>query len=228
MITLFPLVLVVSGAILGWIIFIGCVYITVIFHELGHLISALLCKVKVEAFSIGFGKHFWHKKVFGIDFRISPLLLGGYVKLRGEHDKRKNGFLSKKYRCKLFIALSGIIMNFLIAIICYLINFKSISFGLYIDWKIIIAIFTKNYEPLINLLINYNVNVFLLQLSVMNLFCGFFNLLPIPALDGALIWLVFLKERMKHFGKFMKKIGKIGFIILTIIQIFLIVYILWR
>ena len=71
--------------------------LAILVHEAGHMITALLCGVKVEAFSIGFGKPIWHKIIKGIDFRITPLLLGGYTKLKGEENKDPDGFLYITY-----------------------------------------------------------------------------------------------------------------------------------
>ena len=63
--------------------------IAVFFHELAHMIVALLCGVKVKAFVIGFGKPFIHKKIWGIDFGIAVIPLGGYCRLEGEKSKVK-------------------------------------------------------------------------------------------------------------------------------------------
>ncbi|MFT5321707.1 MAG: regulator of sigma E protease, partial [Pseudohongiellaceae bacterium] len=85
--------------------------ILVTFHEYGHFWVARKCGVKVEKFSIGFGRPLlrWRgkKKVFGsasdssanaqtaeanadeeegTEFVIAALPLGGYVKMLGEQD----------------------------------------------------------------------------------------------------------------------------------------------
>ncbi len=61
--------------------------ILVFVHEWGHYIVARLCGVKVETFSIGFGKKlfgFTDRK--GTQWKISLIPLGGYVKLFGDVD----------------------------------------------------------------------------------------------------------------------------------------------
>ncbi|WQS69704.1 RIP metalloprotease RseP [Helicobacter pylori] len=58
-------------------------------HELGHFIIARICGVKVEVFSIGFGKKLCFFKLFGTQFALSLIPLGGYVKLKGM-DKEEN------------------------------------------------------------------------------------------------------------------------------------------
>ncbi len=59
-------------------------------HELGHFTIARICGVKVEVFSIGFGKKLCFFKLFGTQFALSLIPLGGYVKLKGI-DKEENG-----------------------------------------------------------------------------------------------------------------------------------------
>ncbi len=58
-------------------------------HELGHFTIARICGVKVEVFSIGFGKKLCFFKLFGTQFALSLIPLGGYVKLKGM-DKEAN------------------------------------------------------------------------------------------------------------------------------------------
>ncbi len=68
-------VLEIAGSILFVIIFLGfCIFI----HELGHFLTAKLCGLHVNAFSIGFKKA-WGKKIGGVDYRIGWLPFGGYV-----------------------------------------------------------------------------------------------------------------------------------------------------
>jgi regulator of sigma E protease len=58
--------------------------IMVLIHELGHFITAKLCGVKIEIFSIGFGPRVFGFKVGDTDYRLSALPLGGYVKMFGD------------------------------------------------------------------------------------------------------------------------------------------------
>jgi len=68
----------------GFIILIG---VLVFVHELGHFLMGKLFKVRIDAFSIGFGKPILHKKIGDTDYRISAIPLGGYVKFFGDDDK---------------------------------------------------------------------------------------------------------------------------------------------
>lgn len=65
--------------------FIIIISVIVFIHEFGHYIVAKWCGVKVEAFSIGFGKEIfgWNDKS-GTRWKISILPFGGYVKMFGD------------------------------------------------------------------------------------------------------------------------------------------------
>jgi regulator of sigma E protease len=56
----------------------------VILHEFGHFIVAKLLGIRVETFSVGFGKRLWGRRWGTTDYRLSLIPLGGYVKLGGD------------------------------------------------------------------------------------------------------------------------------------------------
>ncbi|HUK89620.1 MAG TPA: RIP metalloprotease RseP [Blastocatellia bacterium] len=56
----------------------------IVIHEFGHFIVAKLFRVRVEVFSIGFGKRLIGFRKGDTDYRVSLVPLGGYVKLAGE------------------------------------------------------------------------------------------------------------------------------------------------
>ncbi len=95
-------------------------------HELGHFTIARICGVKVEVFSIGFGKKLCFFKLFGTQFALSLIPLGGYVKLKGM-DKEESGtnetaddsYAQKSPFQKLWILFGGAFFNFLFAILVY-------------------------------------------------------------------------------------------------------------
>ncbi len=95
-------------------------------HELGHFVIARICGVKVEVFSIGFGKKLCFFKLFGTQFALSLIPLGGYVKLKGM-DKEENGtnetandsYAQKSPSQKLWILFGGAFFNFLFAVLVY-------------------------------------------------------------------------------------------------------------
>ena len=63
------------------IIMILLIGLLILVHELGHLLTALLFKVKVDKFGIGLpiGPTLWEKKVGNITLIVHAFLFGGYV-----------------------------------------------------------------------------------------------------------------------------------------------------
>ena len=61
--------------------FIVAILILVSLHELGHLLVARWCGIKVLRFSVGFGKPFFNKRWRNIEWCLAPIPLGGYVKM---------------------------------------------------------------------------------------------------------------------------------------------------
>jgi regulator of sigma E protease len=61
--------------------------VVVFIHELGHYQVGRWCKVKIDAFSMGFGPEIWGRtSKSGVRWRISAFPLGGYVKFAGDTD----------------------------------------------------------------------------------------------------------------------------------------------
>ena len=61
--------------------FLFAILLLVSVHELGHLLVARWCGIKVLRFSVGFGSPFYTKKWRNIEWCIAPIPLGGYVKM---------------------------------------------------------------------------------------------------------------------------------------------------
>jgi regulator of sigma E protease len=115
--------------------------ILIFVHELGHFIVAKLSKIKVEAFSIGFGPKIIGYTYKDTEYRICAIPLGGYVKMAGESiaDKDKKGspdeFISKPPFTRIGVFAAGATMNLIFAvpacIVMYLlgVNFSSPQIG---------------------------------------------------------------------------------------------------
>lgn len=110
----------------------------IFFHELGHFIVARLFGVRVEVFSIGFGKKIASKTIGNTEYAISAIPLGGYVKMKGQDDLNPNEYSSDddSYNTKspwkrVCILLAGSTFNILLAFIIYIIigfyGFSSLS-----------------------------------------------------------------------------------------------------
>ena len=94
----------------------------ILIHEFGHYAAAKLFKVRVEVFSIGFGKRLIGFRKGETDYRISAIPLGGYVKMSGENpmDERTGDpaeFLSHPRWQRFIVALAGPAMNIMLAVV---------------------------------------------------------------------------------------------------------------
>src|SRR5476651_1212439 len=76
--------------------------ILIFVHELGHFLVAKWCGVKVEVFSLGFGKKILQYKRGDTTYCLSIIPLGGYVKMYGDDPsadipelERRHAFLHK-------------------------------------------------------------------------------------------------------------------------------------
>lgn len=104
--------------ILGIIMFIGLV----LFHEFGHYILAHRNGVEVEEFGLGFPPR---AKVLtkrnGTVFSLNWLPLGGFVKLKGEHDydTEKGTFGAATTGAKTKIMLAGVAANLIAAFVLF-------------------------------------------------------------------------------------------------------------
>lgn len=100
--------------IIGLLLFIGLVLI----HEWGHFFMARRNGVEVEEFGLGFPPRAKIlKRHKGTVFSLNWLPLGGFVKLKGEHDidKDPGSFGNAKTSAKTGIMLAGVVMNLLTA-----------------------------------------------------------------------------------------------------------------
>ena len=110
--------IIVSIIVLSFLIF---------FHESGHFLVARFFGVKVEVFSVGFGKKIWTKTYNGTEYAISAIPLGGYVKMKGQDDLNPNeisndddSYNTKAPWKKICILFAGSGANILLAFILYI------------------------------------------------------------------------------------------------------------
>lgn len=100
----------------------------IFFHELGHFLAARSLGVKVEVFSIGFGKSLIEREFKGTNYHLSALPLGGYVKLKGQDDMRpgfenldKDSYSILSPLKKIYILFAGPFFNLILAFFLYII-----------------------------------------------------------------------------------------------------------
>ncbi|RHW76047.1 sigma E protease regulator RseP [Colwellia sp. RSH04] len=110
--------------------FVVALGILVTVHEYGHFWVARKNGVKVERFSVGFGKAIWRKKASdGTEYVLAMIPLGGYVKMLdervddvAEEDKDKT-FNSKTVYQRIAIIAAGPFANFVFAAFAFYLMF---------------------------------------------------------------------------------------------------------
>ena len=110
------------------LLFLLVISILTFVHELGHFVSAKIIGAKVLEFSLGFGPKLFSKKWGETLYSFRGLPFGGYVKILGDGDPGEemnfkadsNRDLRKKPKWQqIFVMLSGVTMNILLAISIY-------------------------------------------------------------------------------------------------------------
>lgn len=108
--------------ILGILLGLFVLGLLVVIHELGHAIVARRNGVVVEEFGIGFPPRAWKKKLKnGVLFTLNWLPIGGFVKLKGEHDSAKGegSYGAASFWVKTKILLAGVLMNWVVAALLF-------------------------------------------------------------------------------------------------------------
>lgn len=104
--------------------FFVLICVLVFVHEYGHFWAARRCGVKVQRFSIGFGKVLLRKKdKHGTEFAFSLIPLGGYVQMYngepGGQAKASEALKNKSVLQRAFIVIAGPAANFIFAVLAY-------------------------------------------------------------------------------------------------------------
>lgn len=118
---------------MGLIVFILALSVMIFIHELGHFLVARFFGVKVEVFSIGFGKAMFEKEYKGTIYKIAMIPLGGYVRMKGQDDANPlaKNFDDDSYSMlhplkRIAILLAGPMFNILLSFVIYF----GITFGM--------------------------------------------------------------------------------------------------
>lgn len=103
--------------------------VLVLVHEFGHYFMAKRAGVWVEEFGIGIPPRVWGKKIGETIYSVNLLPFGGFVRLHGEQSeegvtKPKRAFINQKKTTKVKIIVAGVVMNFLLAVLCFAIVYS--------------------------------------------------------------------------------------------------------
>ncbi len=117
------MVVILTIFVLGIIIFV---------HELGHFIAAKLVGIYVETFSIGFGPRIFSFRFWNTDFALSAIPFGGYVKMKGDNPEETtyagDEFLGKSVPQRIFVVLSGPLMNLILGFVVFFAAYRFVGF----------------------------------------------------------------------------------------------------
>ena len=106
------------------IVFVLVLSILILAHEIGHFLAARKMGIWVEEFGIGYPPKIWGKKIGETIYSVNLLPLGGFVRLHGEQTeegvtKPNAAFVNKSKKARILVLISGVIMNFILAIVAF-------------------------------------------------------------------------------------------------------------
>lgn len=129
------------------LLFIFCLSVLIVVHELGHFATAKFFKVYVKEFSIGFGPALLHKRRKNGEtyFSLRAIPFGGYVSMYGEgmeeDDPELKGvdpsrsFTNLKKWKRIIILFAGVFNNAILALILFLISESCfVQKGMYLNY----------------------------------------------------------------------------------------------
>jgi regulator of sigma E protease len=112
---------------MGTTIILGIVSIGILIfvHELGHFLAARAVGIKVEVFSIGWGRGIVSFKWKETKVQIGWIPFGGYCKMAGDSPRddltgKKNEYYSSPPIRRIMVALSGPLFNYLFAVFLFI------------------------------------------------------------------------------------------------------------
>lgn len=117
--------------VVAFIVLIG---LMVVVHEFGHFAVAKLCRVRVEAFSFGFGPRLFGYKYGDTDYKVCLLPLGGFVKMTGENPDEAaeaaddpGAFTAHPRWQRMLIGFAGPFANFVLAFVLMFVYYAGIN-----------------------------------------------------------------------------------------------------
>jgi membrane-associated protease RseP (regulator of RpoE activity) len=87
--------------------------LTLVVHELGHLLAARICKTSVTEAGLGWGPKLLNVRIRGIDYHLRLLPLGAYVKID------MAGLQKRPLVQQIIVLLAGIAVNFVLGVVAW-------------------------------------------------------------------------------------------------------------
>lgn len=109
--------------IISLAVFLVIFGVLIVIHEFGHFITAKKLGVRVERFSLGFGRALFSRKSAGTEYSINAIPFGGYVKLAGDTPEERKGlpdeYLSQSIGARAAIIFCGPLLNYILGFLCF-------------------------------------------------------------------------------------------------------------
>lgn len=217
--------------------------VLVIIHEGGHFLVAKICRVKVNEFSVGFGKGIWSTEKNGTKYSVRLIPLGGYVSMEGEDapSEVEGSFSNASFWKKLAIVLAGPIVNIVFGFLVYFI-LVAVKYGIALAGSATLNFMGALIESFkimftggasmddlagpvgIATIVSQTSGIadFIYLMAVISLSLGVTNLIPIPPLDGGklLIYIIEAIKRKPLKEDMSLKIQMLGFLFIIGLSIF--------
>lgn len=123
------------NSILAFVVVLG---VLIFVHEYGHYWAARRVGIRVDVFSVGFGRAIWSRRARdGTEWKIGWMPLGGYVKLYGQEPPdpsspppstlAPDSFAAKPVWARAFVVAAGPLANFLLAALLFIVLFAAVG-----------------------------------------------------------------------------------------------------
>ena len=124
------------------------IVIIVVFHELGHYLTAKASHMKVTEFFIGFGPRLWSVRRGETEYGLKPILAGAYVKIPGMTNLEEvhpadepRTYRRQPFHRRILVASAGSIMHYVMAFVLAWV--AVVAFGTPSSTQVVVAGFVK-------------------------------------------------------------------------------------
>ncbi|MCL2730567.1 MAG: site-2 protease family protein [Actinomycetia bacterium] len=82
--------------VLGIVVFVVGLMVSIAWHELGHLSTAKMFKIRVPQYMVGFGPTLWSRKKGDTEYGFKAIPLGGYIRMIGMFPPGEDGRITAR------------------------------------------------------------------------------------------------------------------------------------